>query len=139
MTTYQFATADRTGDNRIAQWEWGTDSSVIYSWTADRGFELIGTPIVDLDLGVDGHEARLFARFLHEGEPVTGVRATCHVGGPGSRSMRIDYPTQVRSIAAGESIGLEVSVSDPLFLNARRSDGVRIEGTSRLQLPQRPQ
>jgi pimeloyl-ACP methyl ester carboxylesterase len=135
---YAFDTATVDGEPTIAQWQWGVDSSVRYTWTVPRALELIGTPTLTLDLDVDGAEARLFARFLHDGEPINGLRAACRVGGPGARSTQIEYPTLRRSIDAGETVGLELSVSDPLFLNARESDGVTVGGSSNLTLPQRP-
>lgn len=138
MVSYPFGNADSDGESRIAQWEWGADSTVSYSWTVPEDIEIVGTPTLDLDLDVDGAESRLFVRFLSDGEPVNGLRATARVDGPGSRSTRVEYPTLRHSIDTGETVGLEVSVSDPLFLNARESDGVRLKSSSRLRLPQRP-
>jgi hypothetical protein len=138
VTAYPFSNADDQGDSRIAQWEWGTESTTTYTWTVDEAIEIVGTPEIDLELDVDGSEARLFARFLHEGDPINGLRAACRVDGPGARSEQIEYPTLRRSVAPGETVGLEVSVSDPLFLNARESDGVTLKPGTQLQLPQRP-
>jgi predicted acyl esterase len=138
--TVQFEDAWRVGDDTLKQRSVLWDPWATYHWKRPADVEIVGTPEVELGVDVHGPEARLFVRFLHEGEPINGVREAYRIEGRGYHEVQFPYPTLQRFVEAGETIGLQVSLDDPLFIDSRRSRGLTIrDEESGLRLPTRPQ
>lgn len=136
--SYDLGTADRDGDSHIEQWSWWYDTDVTYTWRVDSDAELVGTPEFDLSFDVDGGEARLFFNLQHNGENINNVGEAYRIPSSGTHRVRFDYPSLQRYVSAGDTLGLEISVSNPFYLNSRDSDGVTVRANeSRVLLPQR--
>jgi len=59
--------------------------------------------------------------------------------GPGTRQVSFDYPAIQEFPSAGDTVGLEISVTNPWYLDSRDSRGLTVDArNSRLVLPQRP-
>jgi len=139
-TGLAFDVAERVGDNTVKRKSLLWDSWVTYHWERPTDVEVVGAPELELSLDVYGPEARLFVRFLQDGTPINGVRGTARVDGPGHQQITLSYPSLQRFVAGGETIGLQVSVTDSLHSDSRFSDGVTIyEAESVARFPTRPQ
>lgn len=120
-------------------WGWFTDEAVTYQWTAGEDIELIGEPTIDLTVDVAGPEARLFFELFHDGDNINGMDQPILVDTSGRQDISVRYPAIQEFVNEGDSIGLEISVTNQWYLDSRESDGVTVDATnSRLHLPQRP-
>lgn len=138
--SYELANGGNGASAEIEQgWGWFTDEAVTYQWTAGDDLELIGEAQIDLAVDVDGPEARLFFELFHDGDNINGMDQPIRIDGSGRHEVSVRYPAIQEFVNEGDSIGLEVSVTNPWYLDSRESDGTTIDATnSRLHLPQRP-
>ncbi|WP_436901084.1 CocE/NonD family hydrolase [Halovenus halobia] len=138
--TYELANGGEGASAEIEQgWAWFTDEAVTYEWSADEDIELIGEPEIELSVDVEGPEARLFFELFHDGDNINGMDQPMLLDGSGRHEVSVTYPAIQEFVNEGDSIGLEVSVTNTWYLDSRTSDGTTIDATnSRLHLPQRP-
>ena len=137
---YELADGGEGSSAELEQgWGWWTDEAVTYQWTAEEDIELIGEPTIDLTVDVAGPEARLFFELFHDGDNINGLDQPILVDSSGRHDLRVQYPAIQEFVTEGDSIGLEISVTNPWYLDSRESEGATIDATnSRLHLPQRP-
>jgi predicted acyl esterase len=139
MRTYDLGDAGRDGENEIERWSWFHDDTVTYTWTVDESVEVAGSPEFDLTVDVEENEARLFFNLLRNGEQINDVGEVYRVPNEGRQRVQFTYPPLQRFFSPGDTLGLEVSVSNPYYLDSRESDGVVVrQSDSRIHLPQRP-
>ena len=139
FVTYSLGNADANGDDRIEQWSWWYDSNVTYTWDVRDRAEWYGTPQIDLSLDVHGPEARIFVNMLRNGDPINGIGEAYRVEGSGVSRISFEFPTLQRFVSPSDTLGLQIEVSSPYYLDSRESDGVTIRpGESSVNLPQRP-
>ncbi|MFD1587697.1 CocE/NonD family hydrolase [Halorientalis brevis] len=135
---YDLGAASRDGEATIEQWSWWHDTEVTYTWTVGEDVEVVGTPELDLSFDVHGDEARLFFNLQHDGENINDVGEVYRIGNSGTNRIRFSYPTLQRFCSKGDELGLQISVSNPFYLDSRDSDGVTVRASeSRVLLPQR--
>lgn len=137
---YELANGGQGSSADLEQgWDWWTDEAVTYQWTASEDIELIGEPTIELTVDVAGPEARLFFELFHDGDNINGMDQPMLIDSSGTREISVQYPAIQEFVTEGDSVGLEISVTNPWYLDSRESDGVTIDATnSRLHLPQRP-
>jgi predicted acyl esterase len=140
VETYELANGGEGTSAEIEQgWAWFTDEAVTYEWSADEDIELIGEPEIELSVDVEGPEARLFFELFHDGDNINGMDQPMLLDGSGRHEVSVTYPAIQEFVNEGDSIGLEISVTNTWYLDSRTSDGTTIDATnSRLHLPQRP-
>jgi hypothetical protein len=140
VETYELANGGNGSSSTIEQgWGWWNDEAVTYQWTAGSDIELIGEPEIELTVDVDGPEARLFFELFHDGDNINGMDQPILIDSSGTQDISVTYPAIQEFVNEGESIGLEVSVTNTWYLDSRESEGTTIDATnSRLHLPQRP-
>jgi ABC-2 type transport system ATP-binding protein len=128
-----------TGSARLEQWSWFHDDAVTYEWTVDEDIEVIGEPRIDLTLDVHGSEGIIFTELFHNGDNINGMDQPYRINGSGTYDISFEYPAIQEFLSAGDTVGLEVSVSNTWYFDSRESDGVTVRPAgSRLVLPQRP-
>ena len=138
FVSYNLGDAAVDGDDRIERWSWWYDSEVTYTWDVRESAEWYGTPQVDLSLDVHGPEARIFVFMLRNGNPINGNGEAYRVEGSGVSRVSFEFPTFQRFVSPSDTLGLEIGVSSPWYLDSRESEGVTIRpGESSVRLPQR--
>jgi len=136
--TYELSNTG-TGSERIEQWSWWHDDTVTYEWTVDEDIEVIGEPRIELAVDVHGPEAILFTELFHNGDNINGMDQPYRVESSGSKRLTFDYPAIQEFVSAGDTVALEVSVSNIWYFDSRDSDGLPVRPRdSRRLLPQRP-
>lgn len=139
VETYEFANASPASKELEQGWGWFTDEAVTYEWTADEDIEVIGEPEIELSVDVAGPEARLFFEVFHDGDNINGMDQPLLLDGSGRHEVSVTYPAIQEFVNEGDTVELEISVTNRWYLDSRESDGVTIDArNSRLHLPQRP-
>jgi len=137
--TYHLADATRDGSNEIEQgWFFSGDEEVTYKWTVDEDIEVIGEPVIDLTIDVHGPEARLFFELWHNGSNINGMDEAYRLDS-GTQEFSVTYPAIQWFLSEGDTLELNISVSNTWYLDSRDSKGVTIQpNASSISIPQRP-
>lgn len=144
MTTYDLSEASADGSDTIEQWSLWYDEEVTYTWTVEEDIEVVGTPEFEFTVDVEDDEAILFFDVLANGDDLDAIGEAVgevyRVDSEGTHSITFEFPTFQWFFDAGDELGVQVSVTDPLYTESRESDGVTIKpDESEIRLPQRPQ
>jgi len=141
LQSYTLGNATENGDPALEEsWGWWTDDNteVTYTWTVDEEIEVVGTPELDIAVDVDGPEARLYLSLERNGNDINDISATYRVDGSGRQRVQCQHPTLQRYFSPGDTLGLQISITNPFYIDSRESDGVEIvPGDSQVRVPQR--
>jgi ABC-2 type transport system ATP-binding protein len=140
-TTYnrlELGNATINGKNELGKENlWFGDTEVTYEWTMGNDIEVIGEPEIELALDVHGPEARVFFELFHNGSNINGMDEAYLVGS-GSQTISTKFPGVQQFLGSGDTIGLNVSVTNLWYIDSRDSDGLTIDpGASSMRLPTR--
>lgn len=136
---YELGDAARDGEDELERGWFFANDEVTYEWSVGEDIEVIGEPEIDLELDVHGPEARIFFEIFHNGSNVNGMDEVCRLDSPGRHTVTVRYPGIQRFVSSGDTVGLNVSVTNTWYLDSRTSEGVTIQPNgSKLWLPQRP-
>ncbi len=137
-TTPLELSATESGDSTFVEEDiwWWNDTSHRFDWTVGADLEVIGTSELDIWVRPEGPEERLFFRFYHtDGDGhtrmINDVGETFRVEGADQHHrVQVQFSPIQRFLREGDTISLEVGVSDPFYFDSRESEGTHIMHSS---------